>query len=70
MQADIENARCGQESNKRFTNVVFPDPDGAVITIIFPVAKRINYLRIKRKKLAFSNGRIPAAISYFYQINQ
>ena len=37
MQAEIENARCAHDCSILFTRVVFPDPEGAVITIILPV---------------------------------
>ena len=55
VHADIENSRWGHDSNSRFTKVVLPDPEGAVITIILPVAKCLNYPRIKQKKAAYTN---------------
>jgi hypothetical protein len=34
--------------------VVLPEPEGAVMTMIFPFAKKFeNYLRIKEKSFAF-----------------
>ena len=51
----MENPRCGHAAKRRFTKVVLPEPDGAVITMIFPVGKWINYLLIKQKKMAFAN---------------
>ena len=56
VHADIENARCVHETSNRFTKVVLPEPDGAVITMIFPLVKFKNYMRIKQKKTAYANN--------------
>ena len=44
------------ETSNRFTKVVLPEPDGAVITMIFPLLKFKNYMRIKQKKTAYANN--------------
>ena len=36
VQAEIEKDKPGQAASKRFTKVVFPEPEGAVIMMILP----------------------------------
>jgi hypothetical protein len=56
VHADIENDRCLHVANNRFTNVVLPEPEGAVITIILLLSKKLKInTRIKEKSTAFSN---------------